>query len=49
MLIKGKSSDEIKTYAREKKGMLLLWDDAMQKFLSGQTTLEEVLRVTAND
>ena len=49
MLIKGKASDEIKQYAREKKGMLLLWDDAMQKFLSGQTTLEEVLRVTSNE
>lgn len=49
MLIKGKSSDEIKLYARNKKGMKVLWDDAVQKFLSGQTTLEEVLRVTSND
>jgi type IV pilus assembly protein PilB len=49
MLIKGKSSDEIKLYAREKRGMLVLWDDAMQKFLNGQTTLEEVLRITSNE
>ena len=49
MLIRGKSSDEIKDYAKKEKGMLLLWDDAMQKFLSGQTTLEEVLRVTSNE
>ncbi|MDZ4241928.1 MAG: GspE/PulE family protein, partial [Candidatus Omnitrophota bacterium] len=49
MLIRGKSSDEIKKYAREKKGMVLLFDDIMQKFVAGQTTLEEVLRVTTQD
>ena len=32
MLILGKSSDHIKTYAQEKKGMTLLWDDIMTGF-----------------
>ncbi|MFA5260359.1 MAG: ATPase, T2SS/T4P/T4SS family [Candidatus Omnitrophota bacterium] len=49
MLILGKSSDEIKEYARDKLGMLTLWDDGLQKFLKGDTTLDEVLRITSND
>lgn len=49
MLILGKSSDEIKNYSREKRGMTLLWDDAMNKFVKGETTIEEVLRITAED
>lgn len=49
MLIKGMSSDEIRDYAREKKGMTVLWDDILQKFISGETTLEEVFRVTSED
>lgn len=49
MLIMGKSSDEIKKYARQKKGMATLWEDALDKLFHGQTTLEEVLRVTANE
>ena len=49
MLIKGDSSDKIKEYAREQKGMTLLWDDIMAKFIAGETTLEEVIRVTTSD
>jgi type IV pilus assembly protein PilB len=49
MLMRGKSSDEIKDYARDKEGMASLFDDAMQKCLSGETTISEVLRVTASD
>lgn len=46
MLILGKSTDDIKTYAREKKGMTLLYDDIMNKFIKGETTIQEVLRIT---
>jgi len=49
MLILGKSSDDIKSYSREKKGMTLLLDDAMNKFIKGETTIQEVLRITAED
>jgi len=49
MLICGKSSDAIKEYARKGKGMITLWEDIMQKFVEGETTLEEVLRVTSGD
>jgi type IV pilus assembly protein PilB len=49
MLIRGESSDKIKHYAHERKGMVLLWDDIMQRFIDGDTTLEEVLRITTRD
>lgn len=49
MLVRGKSSDEIKNYAREKQEMTVLFDDAMKKCLKGETTISEVLRVTASD
>ncbi len=49
LLIMGKSSDEIKNYAREKMGMLTLWEDGVQKFLQGETTLDEVLRISSSD
>jgi len=42
MLILGKSSDEIKEYARDALGMMTLWEDGLQKFLQGETTLDEV-------
>lgn len=48
MLIKGTSSSAIKEYAM-KHGMTTLWDDAVEKFVSGKTTVEEVLRVTTED
>lgn len=39
---------EIKAYAL-KRGMRTLRDDAMEKFLTGETTLEEVLSVTSQE
>ncbi len=48
MIMNRSSSDEIKRYAR-KNGMLTLRDSGIQNFLRGQTTLEEVLRVTSKD
>ncbi len=49
LLLRGKSSDEIKEYARKHKGMTTLWEDAMSKCMAGLTTLEEVMRVTADE
>ena len=49
MLILGKSSDEIKNYACKNNGMKLLWDEIMDKFISGETTVQEVLRLTTED
>lgn len=47
MTIDRRSSDEIKAYA-VKKGMKALRDNALEKFISGMTTLEEVLRITTD-
>ena len=49
MLLSGKSSDSIKEYARENKGMASLHEDALDKCIQGLTTYEEVLRVTMED
>ncbi len=49
LLLKGESSDAIKEYARRENGMTTLFEDAMQKCVRGDTTLDEVLRVTASD
>ncbi len=49
MLLCGKSSGDIKKYARDEKGMETLWEDAMEKCVSGLTSLEEVLRVTTSE
>lgn len=49
MLLNGRSSGDIKKYARDKKGMETLWEDAMEKCVNGLTTLEEVLRVTTSE
>ncbi|MBF0479435.1 MAG: Flp pilus assembly complex ATPase component TadA [Candidatus Omnitrophica bacterium] len=49
MLLQGKTSDEIKKYSREKKGMATLYQDAMAKCLQGITSLEEVFRITSSD
>ena len=48
MLIKNTSPAEIKNYAI-KKGMTTLWDDIIEKFISGTTTIEEVFRVTSSE
>jgi general secretion pathway protein E len=39
------SVDQIREAAR-RSGMKTLWEDGLSKALSGQTSLEEVLRVT---
>ncbi len=49
MLVAGKASDDIKEYACKDNGMVLLREDIMQKFIKGETTLEEVLRVTSKE
>ncbi|MFH1867548.1 MAG: ATPase, T2SS/T4P/T4SS family [Candidatus Omnitrophota bacterium] len=48
MIIKKKSSDEIKEYAVS-KGMRTLRDNAFEKCVKGMTTVEEVLRVTTDE
>jgi type II secretory ATPase GspE/PulE/Tfp pilus assembly ATPase PilB-like protein len=48
MIIKKKSSDEIKEYAVS-KGMKTLRDDAFQKVIMGVTTIEEALRITTEE
>ncbi len=48
MVVKGKSSDDIKEYAVS-HGMKTLRDNAFQKALSGLTTIEEVLRITTEE
>jgi len=49
MLLRGESSDVIKKYVCEEKGMVTLWGDAMSKCISGIISLEEVLRVTTSE
>ena len=48
MIIKGASSTQIKDYARS-KGMKTLRENGLEKFMRGDTTLEEVLRMTAEE
>lgn len=48
MIIRGASSSQIKDYAR-KQGMKTLRENGLEKFLRGETTLEEVLRMTAEE
>lgn len=49
MIMKKRSSDEIKDYALKSLGMMTLRDNALENFVNGVTTLEEVLRVTSED
>lgn len=49
MVMKKTSSDDIKNYAIKEQGMLTLRDNAMENFINGVTTLEEVLRATSED
>ena len=49
MIMKKKSSDEIKEYALHNLKMPTLRDNAMKNFAYGITSLEEVLRVTSED
>ena len=46
MVLAGKQSNEVREIAAS-KGMILLRDDARQKVLDGVTTVDEVIRVTA--
>ncbi len=49
MLLQGKSSDDIKAYAKKSQGLRLLWDDAIERLVQGQTTVEEVLRIVSDE
>jgi type IV pilus assembly protein PilB len=48
MIIRKKSTEEIRDYALKNTTMLSLREDASEKCFKGETTLEEVLRVTTN-
>jgi type IV pilus assembly protein PilB len=47
MILTRRPSVEIKKYAQEKQGMKTLREDGLLKALSGETSLEEVIRVSA--
>jgi type IV pilus assembly protein PilB len=49
MIVDRVPSERIKEFAIQNQGMKLLRDNAMAKFLNGDTTLEEVLRITSED
>lgn len=49
MIIKNKSSDEIKAYAISQLGMKTLRDDAFSKVRQGIVTLEEAIRATTEE
>ncbi len=49
LIIRGKSSHEIAHYAQQKQGMKLLFDDVIDKMVAGETTLEEVYRIAAEE
>lgn len=49
MIINRTPSDKIRDFAVQKQGMQSLRDNAIAKFLNGQTTLEEVLRITSEE
>ena len=48
MIMSKTSSDEIKDYGI-KHGMKTLRDNALENFINGVTSLEEVLRITSED
>lgn len=48
LIVKGKSSDEIKEYAIA-HGMNSLRENAFKKAVAGLTTIEEVLRITTEE
>lgn len=49
LIIKKVSSDQIKDFALKEKSFRTLRDDALSKWLNGIITLEEVIRVTAQE
>ena len=48
MTFKGESTQNVRKLAR-KQGMRTLFEDGMIKAIKGQTTLDEVLRITQRD
>jgi len=48
MTFKGESTQNVRRLAR-KQGMRTLFEDGIIKVLRGQTTLDEVLRITQRD
>ncbi len=49
MLVRGKSADDIKNYARNDLKMKFLKDDLLEKLQNGLISLEEALRVSFNE
>ena len=49
LILKKVSSDQIKDFVIKEKGFKTLRDNAIEKWLEGMTTLEEVIRVTTQD
>jgi len=49
MILEGRTSTEIKKAARETAGMFTLREDGLLKVLRGDTTLDEIMRVTMED
>ncbi len=49
LIIKRSSSNQIKEFAMNHKGMMTLRDDAMLKVVEGVTTLEEAIQATAEE
>ena len=48
MILNRASTSDIKTYA-QKEGMKMIYEDALKKFETGVTTVEEVVRVTVQE
>jgi type II secretory ATPase GspE/PulE/Tfp pilus assembly ATPase PilB-like protein len=49
MILEGRPATEIKKVARENTGMTTLREDGLVKVLRGDTTLDEVMRITMED
>ena len=49
LILKKLSNDQIKDFIIKEKGFRTLRDDALDKWLKGITTLEEVIRVTTEE
>ena len=45
LILRKASSDKIEEHARSKQGMAIMWEDGIEKILSGITTIDEVARV----
>ena len=49
LIIKKASNDQIKEFIIKERGFKTLRDDAIDKWIQGIITLEEVIRVTTQD